>query len=162
MKSQENNSSGESFFDSRAAILSAIPHRPPFLFVDRIKSWTDEEIVCSYRFKPTESFFAGHYPNSPIVPGVILCESAMQAGAIFLTRRFSDEDRSAGKVPVVGRMTDVKFRNLVRPDEKIEQRVTLKEKIAGVFILKAKVTCQGKTVLAFDFAVTMIDRPEEA
>ena len=59
-------------------------------------------------------------------------------------------------------MTDVKFRNLVRPDEKIEQRVALKEKIAGVFILKAKVTCQGKTVLTFDFAVTMIDRPEEA
>lgn len=152
---------GESFFDSRAAILSAIPHRPPFLFVDRILSWTDEEIVTQYKFKANEYFFEGHYPNSPIVPGVILCESAMQAGAIFLTRLYDDKTRKSGKIPVVGRMNDVKFRRVIRPCETIEHRVTLKEKIAGVYILSAKVTCEGKVAVTFDFSVTMADRPED-
>ena len=161
MAPEKKTDKNESFFDSRAAILGAIPHRPPFLFVDAIQSWTDEEIVCSYAFKETEFFFEGHYPGSPVVPGVILCESAMQAGAIFMTRHFSDEDRRAGKMPVVGRMNDVKFKQLVRPGDTIELHASLKEKVMNVFMLRAKVACKGKTVVMFDFAVTMADRPEE-
>ena len=151
----------ESSADSRAVILAAIPHRAPFLFVDEILTWTDEEIVCAYRFKEDEFFFAGHYPNSPIVPGVVLCESAMQAGAVYMTRFFSEADGESGKVPVVGRMNDVKFRQLVRPGDRVEQRVSLKEKIAGVYMLRAKVTCEGKTVVTFDFAVTTTDQPSK-
>ncbi|MBQ9813961.1 MAG: beta-hydroxyacyl-ACP dehydratase [Thermoguttaceae bacterium] len=161
MADDNNVTKNESFFDSRAAILAAIPHRPPFLFIDEIVTWTDDEIVCAYRFKQNEFFFAGHYPGFPIVPGVVLCESAMQAGAIYMTRLFSDEDRKAGKVPVVGRMNDVKFKQLVRPGDRVEQRVSLKEKIAGVYMLRAKVTVEGKTVVTFDFAVTMADRPSD-
>ncbi|MBP5622231.1 MAG: beta-hydroxyacyl-ACP dehydratase [Thermoguttaceae bacterium] len=157
----DNVLKNESFFESRAAILAAIPHRPPFLFIDEIVTWTDDEIVCAYRFKHDEFFFAGPYPNFPIVPGVVLCESAMQAGAIYMTRLFNDEDRRAGKVPVVGRMNDVKFKQLVRPGDRVELRVSLKEKIAGVFMLRAKVTCEGKTAVTFDFAVTMAERPAE-
>lgn len=152
-KKEEANS------DPRAAILAAIPHRPPFLFVDEIESWTDSEIVCKYRFKEDEYFFQGHYPNSPIVPGVLLCESAMQAGAVFMTRLLS-EDEAGGKVPVVGRMNDVKFKRLVRPGETIEQRVSLKEKMMNVYILRAKVTCERQTAVMFEFAVTMTDRPQ--
>ncbi|MBQ9875233.1 MAG: beta-hydroxyacyl-ACP dehydratase [Thermoguttaceae bacterium] len=148
----------ESFFDSRAAILAAIPHRPPFLFVDKILSWTDEEIVCSYRFKNDEFFFQGHYPNYPIVPGVVLCEAAMQAGAIYMTRLFDEEDRKTGKMPVVGRMNDVKFKQFVRPGDVIESRVSLKEKLGGVFMLSAKVSREGKTLVSFNFAVTMAEK----
>ena len=76
---------------TRQTILDSLPHRPPFLFVDEIRDWTEEKIVTAYRFKEDEFFFKGHYPERPIVPGVILCESAMQAGAIFLSRLFQSE-----------------------------------------------------------------------
>ena len=155
----KDTDNSESFFESRAAILAAIPHRPPFLFVDAIQTWTEEEIVCSYTFKEDEYFFEGHYPGSPIVPGVILCESAMQAGAVFMTRLFSDEDRRSGKVPVVGRINDVKFKQIVLPGDTIEQHITLKEKVMNVYMLRAKVTCKGKTAVMFEFAVTMTERP---
>jgi len=145
-------------FDSRAAILAAIPHRAPFLFVDEIRSWTNEEIVCAYRFKEDEYFFKGHYPEKPIVPGVVLCESAMQVGAILMTRAFDDASQFSGKSPVVGRMNDVKFKRIVRPGEQIEQRVKLQEKMGGVYLMNAKVMCEGKLAVSFNFAVTLAEQ----
>ena len=150
----------ESFFDSRAAILASIPHRSPFLFIDDIVKWTDEGIVCTYRFKPDEYFFKGHYPNSPIVPGVILCESAMQAGAIFASKLL-DAETAEGKVPVVGRMNEIKFKNIVRPNQVVEHTVTLKERIASALIFKAKTTCEGKLAVSFEFIVKFVEQSEE-
>ncbi len=147
----------ESYFDSRAAILASIPHRPPFLFIDSIQSWTDDEIVCAYTFKGDEFFFKGHYPNSPIVPGVILCEAAMQAGAIF-TSKLLDSETAQGKVPVVGRMNEVKFRNIVRPGQLVELKVTFKERMASAYIFRAKVSCESKTAVTFEFIVTMTEQ----
>ncbi len=158
MEEERKDLAKESFFDSRAAILAAIPHREPFLFVDEIRTWTDNEIVCAYRFKGDEFFFAGHYPETPIVPGVVLCESALQAGAILMTRVVGDEEQTSGKAPVVGRMNDVKFKRIVRPGEQIEQRVSLQEKMGGVYLMNAKVMCEGKLAVSFNFAVTKTDR----
>lgn len=157
------------FDGSKEAILAAIPHRPPFLFVDEIREWSDEEIVCAYRFKEDEFFFAGHYPGAPIVPGVVLCEAAMQAGAIFTSRLIAaqeaenaenGEDGQAGEPgvelkPVVGRINDVEFKRIVRPGETVELRVSFKEKMAAAYFLKAKVYCEGKLAVSFEFAVTM-------
>ena len=143
------------------AILSAIPHRPPFLFVDEIVEWTDEEIVCRYQFKEDEFFFQGHYPGFPIVPGVILCESAMQSGAILATRLFSEEELSGGVVPVVGRMFEIKFKRVVRPGETIENRVSFKEKLGGALVLRAVVRRDGALAASFEFAVTLAPRSSE-
>ncbi|MDO5308901.1 MAG: 3-hydroxyacyl-ACP dehydratase FabZ family protein [Planctomycetia bacterium] len=148
----------ESFFDSRAAILAAIPHREPFLFIDEITELEDDHIVCHYRFKENEFFFKGHYPNSPIVPGVILCEAAMQAGAILVSRILPQEDQTIDKIPVVGRMNDIKFRQIAKPGDRVELRACIKEKIAGAYFLSAKVLNNGKTSVSFDYAVTLIDR----
>ncbi len=73
---------------SRQQILAAIPHREPFLLVDEIIDWTDSQIVGSKMFTGREDFFAGHYPGYPLVPGVLLCEAAMQCGAILLSQAF--------------------------------------------------------------------------
>src|SRR5262249_60237545 len=69
---------------SREQILSAIPHRPPMLLLDEIIEWEHERIVCKKTFQQAEWFFQGHYPDFPLVPGVLLCEAAMQAGAVLL------------------------------------------------------------------------------
>lgn len=151
------------FDGSKEAILAAIPHRPPFLFVDEIREWSDDEIVCAYRFKEDEFFFAGHYPGAPIVPGVVLCEAAMQAGAILTSRLIAAQKPENGEngedsvelKPVVGRVNDIKFKRIVRPGETVELRVSFKERMAAAYFLRAKVYCEGKLAVSFEFAVTM-------
>jgi 3-hydroxyacyl-[acyl-carrier-protein] dehydratase len=136
---------------SRAEILAAIPHRDPFLLVDEIVARTDNRIVCRKTFTGAEYFFAGHYPGHPLVPGVILCEAAMQAGAILLSSQLAE---TSGRVPVATRMNDVRFKRMVRPGETIEMEIELTERLATAFFLKAKVTVEGSVAVRFEFACT--------
>ena len=140
---------------TRQEILAAIPHRDPFLLVDEILERTDTRIVGSKTFSGDEWFFAGHYPGHPLVPGVLLCEAAMQCGAILLSHHFADAE---GKVPVATRMNDVRFKRMVRPGEKIVMEVELTERLADAFFLKAKVTVDGKVAVRFEFACTAAAR----
>lgn len=137
---------------SLAEIHAAIPHRGPMLLVDEIVTRTDEHIVCRKTFRPDEFFFQGHYPEYPLVPGVILCESAMQAGAILLSRLLSGQG-----VPVATRLNDVKFKKMVRPGDTIELDVVLDERLADAFYLTAKVTAAGKLAVRLQFACTLAD-----
>ncbi|MBC8354301.1 MAG: beta-hydroxyacyl-ACP dehydratase [Planctomycetes bacterium] len=132
-------------------ITNAIPHRPPMLLVDEVVEKSEDTIVCRKTFQADEFFFQGHYPDQPIVPGVILCESAMQAGAILLSR-FVEEGSG---VPVATRLNDVKFKKMVRPGDTIQMAVTLKERMSDAFFLQAKVTCNEKVAVRFEFACTM-------
>ena len=132
-------------------IQAAIPHRKPMLLVDEIVERDDNRIVCRKTFRDDEFFFQGHYPQQPIVPGVILCESAMQAGAILLAR-FVQQGEG---VPVATRLNDVKFKKIVRPGDSVTIEVGLDERLADAFFLQAKVTCDGKIAVRFSFACTL-------
>ncbi len=127
-------------------IQAAIPHRPPMLLVDEVVERTDSTILCRKTFRDDEYFFQGHDPDYPLVPGVILCEAAMQCGAILLSQ-FAGEG-----VPVATRMNDVRFRQMVRPNETVEIHVELVEKLANAFFMKAKISREGKQVMRFEFA----------
>ena len=132
-------------------IHSAIPHRPPMLLVDEIVDQTDDRIVCRKTFRADEFFFQGHYPGYPLVPGVILCEAAMQGGAILLSA-FVQEGQG---IPVATRLQDVKFKRMIRPGDTIDIEVTLKERLSGAFFMTAKVNCQGQLAVRLDFACTL-------
>jgi 3-hydroxyacyl-[acyl-carrier-protein] dehydratase len=143
---------------TKEQIFDAIPHRDPFLFVDEIVQWDENEIVCKKTFTGNEFFFAGHYPHYPRTPGVILCEAAMQAGAIFLSKYFKESHAPNEKaIPVVGRMNDVKFRQIVRPGDEVLLHVALTEQMQDVFFMKAKVTVSGKVAVTFTFGCKMVD-----
>jgi len=136
---------------SRQAIYDAIPHREPFLLVDAILERSASRIVCTKTFTGNEDFFAGHYPGRPLVPGVLLCEAAMQSGAILLAQHLGT---SGGRVPVATRISDVRFKRIVRPGDTIRMEVELTGRLAGAFFLTAKVTVDGKTAVRFTFACT--------
>lgn len=131
-------------------VQAAIPHRPPMLLVDEVVQRDENRIVCQKTFRDEEFFFQGHYPGQPIVPGVILCEAAMQAGAILLSVHLSGEG-----VPVATRMNDVKFRKVIRPGDTIVMEVELTQRLADAFFLKAKITHDAKVAVRFEFACTM-------
>lgn len=138
---------------TQAEIEQLIPHRPPMLLIDEVLSQTADSLVARKTFRPDEFFFQGHYPNHPLVPGVILCEACMQAGAVLLAK-FAAEGKG---VPVATRLNDVKFKRMVRPLDVVEIEVTLNERIANAFFLTAKMTCAGKVCVRFDFGCTMTE-----
>jgi 3-hydroxyacyl-[acyl-carrier-protein] dehydratase len=138
---------------TRQEILDAIPHREPFLLVDEVLERTETRIVGSKKFNGDEWFFSGHYPGYPLVPGVLLCEAAMQCGAILLSHLLSGDGQGA-RIPVATRINDVRLKRMVRPGEAIVMEVELIERLADAFFLKAKVTVNGKVAVRFDFACT--------
>ena len=142
---------------SLTEIEAAIPHRPPMLLLDEIVERTGERIVCEKTFRDDEFFFQGHYPDHPLVPGVILCECGMQAGAVLLSSQLEE----GGGVPVATRLNDVRFRQMVRPGDTVRAEVTLDERLANAFYLSAKLTSRGKTVVRFSFACTMAAPPTD-
>lgn len=137
---------------SLQAIKDAIPHRSPMLLVDEIVEQTDDTIHCRKQFSADEFFVQGHFPDFPLVPGVILCECAMQAGAILLASKASDPEKS---VPVATRIDGVKFKNMVRPGDSIDIHVTLDESVSGAFFLSAKILNDGSNAARLKFACTL-------
>jgi 3-hydroxyacyl-[acyl-carrier-protein] dehydratase len=138
---------------SRQQILDAIPHRPPMLLIDEVVEWQEERIVCRKTFSQDEWFFQGHYPDFPLVPGVLLCEAAMQSGAVLLSKHVASDG-----VPVAGRLNDVKFKRMVRPGDTILLDVTLDERMGDAFFLSGKVTLDGKPAATLSFVVTAAKR----
>lgn len=140
---------------SLEAIKSAIPHREPFLLIDEIIEQTAGQIVCRKTFTGREFWYAGHYPDFPLTPGVLLCEAAMQAGAVLLARVVAD---NPDRVPVVSRMNNVKFKAMVRPGDTVLLDVSITEQMAGAYFMNAKVLLAGKPAVTFDFACKMAPR----
>ena len=142
---------------SLSEIHAAIPHRDPFLLVDEIVEQSEDRIVCRKTFTGDEFWYQGHYPNYPITPGVLLCEAAMQAGAILLSPQVSND---SGTLPVATRANNVQFKKMVYPGETIQIEVKLTEQLASAFFLKARITVDDRVAARLEFACTMTDTKE--
>ena len=130
-------------------IQQLIPHRAPFLWLDEIVSLADDRIEARKFLDPALELFGGHYPNFPVLPGVLQCEAAFQAGAVLIART---QTIGEGEVPVVTRLTNTKFRRLVRPGETLEIEVVLKERLQNAFFLTGKVSVDGQVATRLEFA----------
>lgn len=137
-------------------IQELIPHRPPMLLVDRVVSIEGDTIVCEKSYRDDEYFLQGHYPGFPIVPGVILCETALQAGAILLAKR----GVGSGGVPVVTRMDGIRLKRMVRPGETVTVTVSIDEFVSTAFYLSARIQAGNQSVARLTFACTMIPQTE--
>ncbi|MDY6862003.1 MAG: 3-hydroxyacyl-ACP dehydratase FabZ family protein, partial [Thermodesulfobacteriota bacterium] len=101
-------------------ILKAIPHRPPFLFVDKIVELSDTRIKTTKLIDPEEPFFKGHFPGNPIMPGVLVCESIFQAGAILFSKIAGITGDLAYGTPLLTRINQAKFKGMVKPGDLLE------------------------------------------
>ena len=138
---------------SLESIHAAIPHRAPMLLVDEIVSQEEDSIVCRKSFSADEFFFQGHYPDQPIVPGVILCEATVQSGAILLSSKMKQQSG----VPVLTRMTDVKFKNMVKPGDTIEMSVKIDDIVSSAFYLTGVAKVNGKVAARLSFTCTVAE-----
>lgn len=134
--------------------LEHIPHRPPFLFVDRVVEATEDRIKTEKDVKPDEPFFQGHYPGRPIMPGVLILESVFQTGAILMGKRIGS---LGDRIPVVTRVNQVKFKHAVYPGDVMEIEVTVKEWVEPACFLSGRVVVNCKTAVTVDFAVMLVE-----
>ena len=136
-------------------IAELIPHRPPFLWVDRIISY-DEECMVTEKVIPADlDIFQGHYPENPILPGVILCEALFQTGALLIARMSQNAGETRPGIPVLSRIGGARFRRPVAPGSTIQMQVFLKEKIANSWFLKGILRVKEKIAVQVDFSCTL-------
>ena len=132
-------------------IAAMLPHRPPFLWVDRIIRLDHEGIVAEKDLASNLELYQGHYPQQPITPGVILCEAVFQAGALLIAHLLAAEGRATSGVPVLTRIYGAKFKRQVPPGSTIVLEARLLERVGLAWILKGKVTLAGKTAVSVEF-----------
>jgi len=101
-------------------IEKLLPHREPFLFVDEIVQADEKKIVAKHVFTEKEFFFKGHFPEYPVVPGVILVETMAQSGGAGLHRLGTIGD---GALFFLASVDKVKFRRQVRPGDEVRSEV---------------------------------------
>ena len=133
-------------------VLERIPHRPPFLFVDEIVSETPELLVARRTWRADEDFYGGHYPGAPITPGVLLCESVFQAGALHLSRTLAEQGVPPG-VPLLVKISDVRFRNPVFPGDAVTIEVRKKNALGGFFIMSGAMKRGATRIMTVEFSV---------
>ena len=136
-------------------IIDLIPHRPPFLFVDRIVSQSADGLIAARTWRAEEDFYQGHYPGAPITPGVLLCEAVFQSAACFLALKARSAGGKAGEgVPLIAKISDVRFRSPVYPGDTILIDVKQKDALGGFTMLSGNVKKEnGRRVLNVDFSV---------
>jgi 3-hydroxyacyl-[acyl-carrier-protein] dehydratase len=136
-------------------VYRTIPHRPPFLFVDEILEVLDSSARARRQVRPEEFFFQGHYPGNPIMPGVLLCEAVFQTGAVLLAKTVVGD--KTGLTPVLTRIKDARFKNIVRPGDELLISVKLTETLGQFHFLRGAIEAGGKKILTIDFGLAMVD-----
>jgi 3-hydroxyacyl-[acyl-carrier-protein] dehydratase len=101
-------------------IQAIIPHREPFLLVDRIVELEEGKRIVGMRYvNASEAYLQGHFPNYPVMPGVLIVEALAQTGAVLVLRNPSN----AGKIPFFARIDNCRFREQVRPGDTLRLEV---------------------------------------
>jgi len=103
---------------------------------------------------PGLDVFAGHFPQHPVLPGVLHCEMAFQAAAVLMSRMGVAGE---GQIPVATRLNNVRFRRMIHPGETVDIEVELTERLSNAFYLSGKISVDGRTATHLDLACTLAD-----
>ena len=139
------------------AILKYLPHRYPFLLVDKIIDFQlNEKIVGVKNVTINEQVFQGHFPGAPIYPGVMIIEGMAQTGGVLL---LDGSDRTDGKLVYFMSMNNVKFRKPVVPGDQLVYEVTMGYRKSKVCQVIGKAFVDGQLVAEAEMMASIVDRP---
>jgi UDP-3-O-[3-hydroxymyristoyl] N-acetylglucosamine deacetylase/3-hydroxyacyl-[acyl-carrier-protein] dehydratase len=145
----------EEVFDA-AAIERILPHRYPFLLVDRITELKPGEFVRGIKCVTiNEPFFPGHFPGHPIMPGVLIVEAMGQTGGILLLNSY---DRPEEKVVYFTGLDKVRFRKPVRPGDQLVMELTMLKQRRGMCLMEGKAYVDGQLVTSAEMSAMVVDK----
>ena len=135
---------------NRDEIMQILPHRDDMLLLDDVEE-RDGTAVGHYTVRGDEFFLRGHFPDNPIVPGVILCEILAQSACVLLQDAMRE-----GKIPVYTGLNNVKFRSPVKPGDSVETQCRITRAKFPFYFAEGKVTVDGRICVSaeFSFAIT--------
>jgi len=144
-------------YDSQA-IQEILPHRYPFLLVDKIIELEPRvRIVGIKQVTANEHFFVGHFPGAPVMPGVLQIEALAQVGAIMALREFEDRD---AKIPFFSGIQDCRFRRPVVPGDTLRLEVTALRAGSKVQKMKGIASVDGNVTAEAEIMCVIADRPK--
>lgn len=139
-------------------VYEAIPHRPPFLWVDEVVKELENGIIMKTGAKPDEAIFKGHYPGNPIMPGVILCEMVFQAAAVYMSKRLQREGKiSEGLTPVLARIIEAKFKQIVRPGDELLVQANFDKEMGGFYFMDGSIKRGDTVVMTVKYAQALVE-----
>jgi len=142
-------------------IQKIIPHRYPFLLLDRVTDLVAKESIIGYKNVTIgDNVFQGHFPGHPIYPGVMILEGMAQAGGILAFKSMGDmtEEEAAQKVVYFMSIDKAKFRAPVRPGDRLEYRVTVIKNKGAIWMLDGKAYVDDKMVAQAELKAMIVDK----
>ncbi len=136
-------------------IMEIIPHRPPFLLVDRILEIDERHAVGIKQVSMNEPFFVGHFPGNPIMPGVLQVEALAQVGAVALLH----QPAYRGKLALFARIENVRFRKPVTPGDTLRLEVELVQLRGAIGKGHGVAKVEDQVVTEADFTFAIADPP---
>jgi 3-hydroxyacyl-[acyl-carrier-protein] dehydratase len=136
-------------------VTDLIPHRAPFLWVDSMIEYGKSTLTTEKHISKDLEVFKGHYPEHPILPGVLLCEALFQTGALLIALLLKESKDIHKGVPVLTRVEGIKFKRPVGPGDTIRMKVALKETLGGAWFLKGTLRVKEKVAVQVNFACTL-------
>ena len=142
-------------------IQKILPHRYPFLLVDRVVSCDRGKSIEAYKnISISEPIFEGHFPSHPIYPGVMIIEGMAQAGGILAFESMDDDDQEETQDKVVYFMSidKCKFRNPVRPGDKLVYKLSVLKHKGAIWVLDGKAYVDDKLVAEAELKAMIVDK----
>jgi len=141
-------------------IQKIIPHRYPFLLVDRITEVNIHKNLVGFKnVSISEPIFQGHFPGHPIYPGVMILEGMAQAGGILAFQSMEmTEEEAAKKVVYFMSIDKAKFRSPVKPGDRLEYRISIVKQKASIWMLRGEAFVDDKLVSEADLKAMIVDK----